>query len=375
MEESRRFIFQNQQSILVGVIAAVVSLITMAIAENADADKWQVVSQLPTQRYDFSTVVVDNKVYLIGGNLFENQNGPFGLSTVEVYDPQTNTWERLAEMSTHRASPGTAVVDGKIYVFGGYNGIDNRGENFKVLDVVEMYDPQTDIWVRKQDMPIPRYIFGVGVVADKIYAIGGTNFLDLNNPWRFNLVEVYDPITDIWAKRANMPTRRDFLSVEVVGEVIYALGGRGWPQVGNQGGPFLTNIEEYHPKVNRWKKKADMPNARSSFSTVVVENRIYIIAGINRHVRDVEPLATVDIYNPDTEEWSNIPPMSTGKWGFGAAVVSGKIYVFGGKGKKGKESVRYTTVEVFDTGFRAVTAKNKFTTRWGALKMKHDSGP
>jgi hypothetical protein len=36
----------------------------------------------------------------------------------------------------------------------------------------------------------------------------------------------------------------------------------------------LTVIEEYDPKTNRWRKVKDMPDAKVSFSTVVVGNAI-----------------------------------------------------------------------------------------------------
>ena len=111
---------------------------------------WELITEIPTKRKGFSTAVVDDKIYLIGGSLFENGRGPFGLSTVEVYDPEINNWQKVADMPTPRADARTAVVNGTIYVFGGYSGIDNRGENFKFLDIVEAYNPETDTWVKER---------------------------------------------------------------------------------------------------------------------------------------------------------------------------------------------------------------------------------
>ena len=76
-------------------------------------------------------------------------------------------------------------------------------------------------------------------------------------------------------------------------------------------------------------------------------------------------LATVDVYNPETEEWSDIPPMPTPFIPFGAAAVNGRIYVFGGRGENREQS---TSVVAFGTGFHAVTARNKLATRWSELK-------
>ena len=367
-------------------IFLVVTTLFLVTVENIVAEGWKVISELPTQRGEFSTAVVDGKIYLIGGTPFENLRGverpelgpgiwrgPFGMSLVEVYDPQTNSWERVADIPTARSEPMTAVVDGKIYVLAGYVGKDNRGVNLKNLDVVEMYDPQTDTWIRKQDMSIPRTQFGTGVVAGKIYAIGGyvrPRDKKPEDPWRTDLVEVYDPVSDTWAKRVDMPTRRDGVGTGVVRETIYAIGGSGWPHDG-QGGPALATIEAYHPKTNRWRKKPDIPNLRWIFSTVVVADKIYLIGGTDLQAGDRRP-APVEVYEPATERWRVIAVRPTVKSPFGVAAVNGKIYVFGGYDKDWELS---PIVEVFETGFRNVEARGKLPTRWGELKAEYQNPP
>ena len=356
------------------IVVLVVIVLCLVTVENIAGEKWHVISELPTLRSGFSTAVVDGKIYLIGGTPFRNRRGPYGLSTVEVYDPQTNSWEQVADMPTPRTSTETAVVNGTLYVCGGYNGIDNRLVNLKFLDIVEAYDPQTDTWTRKQGMSGARIDFGMGVVAGKIYSMGGyIHLLDKEPeaPWRIDLVETYNPATDTWMKRAKMQRRRDGFGVGVVNNHIYTIGGRGWPQVG-PGGPFLKVIEAYNPKINRWEWKNEMPDLRLAFSTVVLDDVIYLIGGFIWQNRVPQYMATVDTYNPATEEWSDIPPMPIPFMPFGAAVVDGNIYVFGGVGEN-KEN--FTNVFVFGTHFHAVTATGKLSTRWGALKMKHQNQP
>ena len=103
------------------VIGTVVSLLLLMQIESFAGQDWELITQLPTKRYAFSTAVVDDKVYIIGGTLSQNNGGPYGISTVEAYDPQTNTWQRVADMPTPRNYPKAAVVNGIIYVFGGSN--------------------------------------------------------------------------------------------------------------------------------------------------------------------------------------------------------------------------------------------------------------
>ena len=164
-----------------------------------------------------------------------------------------------------------------------------------------------------------------------------------------------------------MPTRRDYFGVGVVNDRIYIVGGRGWPQVGNPGGTFLTVMEEYTPETNQWRKKNDILDLRLYSSTVVVGDQIYLIGGfVWRDGLRKDP-AAVDVYTPATDEWSDIPPMPTGKTPFGVAIVKGKIYVFGGEGENGEF---LPTVEVFDTSFHAAIAAGKLPTRWRELKTQ-----
>ena len=112
-----------------------------------------------------------------------------------------------------------AEVNGKIYAIGGFANFFDE----PALSTVEAYDPATDTWTKKADMPTARGIFSTSEVNGKIYAIGGfANFFD--EP-ALSTVETYDPATDTWTKKADMPTARGFFSTSVVNEKIYAIGG------------------------------------------------------------------------------------------------------------------------------------------------------
>lgn len=61
------------------------------------------------------------------------------MSTVEVYNPLTEQWELAEAMSILRSRVGVAVLNSKLYAFGGYNGIER-------LSSVEVFDPATKSW-------------------------------------------------------------------------------------------------------------------------------------------------------------------------------------------------------------------------------------
>ena len=131
-------------------ILSVIKVLNLA-ADGA----WEQKADMPTLRSGFTTCVVNGKIFAIGG--YVDGLGDLSLSTVEMYDPKTDTWERKADMPTARTDPSTSVVDGKIYAIGGtvlnkfefdflVNGQVRRIERWKAEDIptVEMYDPDTD---------------------------------------------------------------------------------------------------------------------------------------------------------------------------------------------------------------------------------------
>ena len=82
-------------------------------------------------------------------------------------------WTTRVDMPTERWEHYTCVVDGKIYVIGG------AGPVYQALGTVEVYDPATDIWTAKSEMPTARQGLSTSVVNGKIYAIGGGVSLSL----------------------------------------------------------------------------------------------------------------------------------------------------------------------------------------------------
>ena len=346
-----------------------VFIFLFAVVSSGFAGGWEQVTKLPTWRVGNAAAAVGGKIYLFGGFDHKKHIGGRGpaLSTVDVYDTRTNTWHAAAEMPTPRIAPRTAVFSNQIYVFGGYDYKGRWGVK-RYHKTVEVYDTQTDTWVKKPDMPTLRTPFATAVVDGKIYLIGGTRIEVKDGVFAekaiTGLVEVYDPLTSRWEKRADMPTARSVSNAVVVDSKIYVIGG----QVrfgGDLAGRFVTRIEEYNPKTDQWHQLPDMPMFKFWFSTVAVDNEIYTIGGFNNEIKRTD---AVDVYNPTVEKWRQIEPLTISKTTT-AAVANGTIYTLGGVIDS---NFRFSPiVEAFDTGFRAVTAKGKLLTYWGALKAEY----
>jgi N-acetylneuraminic acid mutarotase len=127
-------------------------------------------------RIGFYSAVAGGKIYAIGGTDPHNNEGGSMvgvLASVEEYDPVTNKWTIKAPMIDKKELFQTAVVNGKIYVIGGWNDIKYGDQAANYLSSVQEYDPQTNTWAEKSPLKIGRRDVVTAVVGDSIYAIGG----------------------------------------------------------------------------------------------------------------------------------------------------------------------------------------------------------
>merc|ERR1712216_405224 len=142
-------------------------------------------------------------------------DGSSALDSVEAYDPQLGAWAPVASMSTERYGHASVVLDGKIYAMGGFHG--------DYIYMVEVYDPQADSWQRVASMPQRVGLrCAAAAMGGKIYVTGGSY-----QGSRMNSVYVYDPQADAWTQLASMGTARWLHAATAVGGKLYVFGGMG----------------------------------------------------------------------------------------------------------------------------------------------------
>ena len=356
--------------IFTGLLAAA----PISLAQNVpEGGKWAKKAEMPTPRAYFSTTVVNNLIYAIGG---WSGIGPAptccnipleSLSTVEAYDPATNTWIKKADIPTKRLWHSTSVVDGKIYAFGGQSLVERRGKQIaKTVTAIEVYDPAADAWEKVGDAPLGRIRMSSAALNGKIYVIGGSQSgLD-----KRTLVEVFDPAQNTWAEVAELNERRTELTASVVSGKVYAIGGWRKDDI------WMKTVEEYDPGADVWQNKAEMPTGRDqlSVSTPAVNGKIYVIGGRNPQNH---PLKIVEEFDPAKNEWTKMNSMPTGRRGLSVSAVRGKVYAIGGlelEGGTGGKAVlggfMLGTVEEYTpAGWPfSVSPQGKLSTIWGAIK-------
>ena len=199
---------------------------------DPNTGQWESKDSMSIDRGLAASASIDGKIYVMGGMRFNGGSYDFtGLKTIEAYDPLTNTWDStLADMPTKRWGHSAVALNGKIYVIGGTT----ITPNFAYASV-EVYDPQSNTWSTKSDMPTARYCLTACSLDGNIYAIDG--WLDSGNGPIYDKVEVYNPDSSTWYTETPMPVARAVLASIVLDGKIQVFGGSSTthPLIGTSG--------------------------------------------------------------------------------------------------------------------------------------------
>lgn len=240
----------------------------------------------------------------------------------------TSEWQSLAPMPTPRSEMPGVVLDGTIYVGGGFT------DDLRVSTVLEAYDPLTDTWETRAPLPLPRHHHMAAAYDGRLYMFGGYAHLDFREV--FNTTLIYDPTTDTWSFGADMPVNRAAGAAVVLDGFIYLVGGVGEPS---------PRLLRYDPLADTWEQLAHMREVRDHVAAVALDGKIYALGGRNSRIRDFN---SIEVYNPATDTWEVGPPMNDPRAGYQAAVVGGQIVVAGGELLAASPRVALATVELFD---------------------------
>jgi len=121
------------------------------------SDQWDRLPEMPEARMAHQMIAAGGKLYVIGGR------GPS--SRVLIYD-RTTGWTEGAAMPGPRDHLGAVLVQNKIYAIGGRRNT--------VLRRVDIYDIPTDTWSPGPSLPKPTSGMAAELLADgRIHVVGG----------------------------------------------------------------------------------------------------------------------------------------------------------------------------------------------------------
>lgn len=259
------------------------------------AKKWSVGSSMSYPRRGCASAVIGGKLYVVGGDF---------TTTLEVYDPATDTWEIKASLSGDREGAVAVEINGQLYVA--------SGERYDFSDI-EIYDPATNSWSTGPQHNTARWA-AAGAINGKLYMAGGYGWGTIDIYLR-----CYNPITNNWTFLATMPTARWGAASGVISGRLYVAGGE-------HDGTYLTALEVYDPATDTWTTKADMPAAVGYASSGVINGRFYIAGGWNGS----DFSDNLYVYDPDSDTWTTESTIPSLRYEASAGVINDRLYIAGG---------------------------------------------
>ena len=277
----------------------------------------------PSPKRVAESAVVGGKLYVFGGFAPLNAKSVAPVEVgVSVYDPAADSWGRAADMPLDVTHCNAVLVDGTVWIAGGYRGAMPGPTVANVL----RYDVASDSWNEGPPLPVATAGGTLALVGRTLHYVGG--FLDRDTTVGTHWALAVDGGTT-WEPRAPLPVPRGHVASAVVGGKMYAIGG----QLRHDTDALdLDAVHAYDPARDAWTAVASLPEPRSHFeaSTFVHDGRIVVVGGRN-NTRWAglkrRGLANVTSYDPAKDAWSELPAMPMGLQTTVAQVIDGRLIV------------------------------------------------
>lgn len=295
---------------------------------------WTTKASMPPSLLDAGSAVVNGKLYVAGG-----KDGVGPKTGLQIYDPVANTWSAGAAMPASYPAvenPAGVAYNGKFYLFGG-----STQPFTGAVTNAAVYDPGANAWTDLAPMTMARGGATAQVLNGKIYVIGGMG----GDGASLASVEIYDPVANTWAAGIAMSKARDNPGSAVLGGKLYAFGGRTRFASGGEEAATPTSVEMFDPATNAWAPRASMPTGRRTPIVGLLEGKAQVVGGENAGAA----FAVNEEYDPVANTWRLLSPMPTARHGAAGGTIGTTLYVAGGSTASGIVATNVNEAFSFDS--------------------------
>lgn len=154
---------------------------------------------MPFPAYDFGAELYNGKIYaFLESYRYRSGKEDNNHGDVCVYDIEKNSWTKVNVIPKLQETTRSVLVGDKIYLIGGYG--------FK--DLIQVYNINKNSWEESIKLPFGLYWCTAESINDKIYIMGGYAFDEEKKDTRFlSDVQILDTKTKTWSKGADMPIK------------------------------------------------------------------------------------------------------------------------------------------------------------------------
>ena len=296
--------------------ALILAISSVGVA--ADAAVPASLPSLPEPVTSFGGAITDDgQLYAYGGHKADTHEWSLDTTSGKLHRLDLNkpgaAWETVGE-GPKVQSPGLAAHGGKVYLIGGMQPQNKEGAKPELLSLSHAmaFDPTSKAWTKLPDLPAPRSSHEVAVLDGKLYVVGGWP-LDTRKTEKkpddahaergyHNTMLVLDLAKpDAWVS-ISQPFQRRALSVVASNGKIYALGGM------NEKNEVTADADVYDVKSGKWEKLPEIPIVSSktkAFATAACE--------LDGRVLVSPAGGKVFALTPDAKAWTEVGQLQTNR--------------------------------------------------------------
>ena len=191
---------------------------------------------------NFGMASIGQKIYIAGG--VQDSNANDATDRLLEYDTVTGIWTELANMSEKRFAFPLVEYHGLLYAFGGIQGPYSWSSK-PVLNTSEVYDPSTNTWTQLPNMSFHRFGMAASVHNDEIILIGGHSKNGaVKDTWG------YVPTSNEWRKMDDLAIGIfDLAAIDADGVTVFAGGDLSSQPYSSGWGTQYLDETEIAPRI------------------------------------------------------------------------------------------------------------------------------
>ncbi|MGI9530291.1 Kelch repeat-containing protein [Lutimonas sp.] len=254
------------------------------------------------------------------------------IQPVSIYDVESNTWSQGAKPPIELHHFQGFSYDGDVYVAGAFTG---EFPYEKPVKDIYKYDVETDAWSIAFGMPEGRERGAGGSVIfkDKLYVVGGL----INGHWDGHVTwfDVYDFATKQWSELPDIPRYRDHFNAVIVNDKMYLVAGRISSGKTEEFFELTENkIDVFDFRTAEWTTlETTLPTGRAGNAAIAIDDELIIAGGESS--AQVKAHNEVEALNVLTGEWTDYPSLINGRHGTQLIYYKGSLYIASGCGNRG----------------------------------------
>ncbi|XP_059151051.1 kelch-like protein 24 [Physella acuta] len=256
---------------------------------RSDLQEFSQLRTLPfKKRNEFAACAVGDEIYVSGG---------LRSSEFWKYDPTFDTWLRGANMLVARRRHAMAAVDHTIYVLGGF-------DEEMVLDSIEKWEKKLNKWEDAGRLSQAVENMGFAAYGKHIYLFGGKNIEEFVT----NTVQCFDTSTSTCTVlQKSLPAHDMCLSACVLDGAIYVVG--------------LEGFFRFIPAQDEWELLQDMNLPRDFVSLAILDQKLFAFGGRRRGAKDNLYSDAIEVYNPESNVWEQAGTMPVRMYSYGCVRI------------------------------------------------------